>query len=446
MKPIRILFLTHYFPPEGNAPATRVHEMSRQWVKDGHKVTVITGVPNVPDGVVYPGYSNRLYQEEAMDGIRVIRVWTYIAANEGTLLRIINYLTYMISAILAGIFVSRPDIVIATSPQFFCGWAGALLSKLRRLPFILEIRDIWPESIIAVGAISNSRIIKALEWLEKRMYWMADHIVTVGEGYRELLLAKAVDKSKISVIPNGIVKEDYVPGLPISDLRKRYNLNGEFVCAYIGTIGMAAGLDVVLEASRLLKSNGNNGIKFMMVGDGACRSSLEARAKAEDLDNVIFTGRQDKCLIPEFLASANACLVHLKKKDLFQSVLPSKIFEAAAMEKPIIMGVGGQACDIIRQSGAGINIEPENANALCEAVQHLASHPEVARQYGKQGRSYVLRHFDRKALSRDYVTRIKAVMEKKAIPSRRNDLRFSSKRKLDTQMKSLGRSDTGVLR
>jgi len=150
---IRILFLSHYFPPEGNAPASRVYEMAKRWVAAGHKVEVITGVPNVPSGIIYKGYKNRLRQIEFIDGIRVTRVWTYIAANRGKIKRVINYLSYMASAVVAGLFVRKPDVVIATSPQFFCGWAGVFLARIRRVPFVLEIRDIWPSSIVAVGAM-----------------------------------------------------------------------------------------------------------------------------------------------------------------------------------------------------------------------------------------------------------------------------------------------------
>ncbi len=376
--------------------------MARQWVEDGYQVTVITGAPSVPDGVVYPGYKNRIYQRENIDNINVIRVVTYLAPNKGTFRRILNYISFMLTAWIAGLCVSKPDIVIATSPQFFCGWAGILVSKLRRRPFILEIRDIWPESIVAVGAMTNQRIIHFLEWLERWMYRLAHHIVAVGEGYREQLLAKGVDAQKITVIPNGINADEYIPQKSGGELRRRYGLNGEFVCAYLGTIGMAAKLEIVLDAARRLKDNCIPHIKFMLIGDGAERERLQRQAAEEGLENVIFTGRQDKRLIPEFLASVDACLVHLKKTDLFKSVLPSKIFEAAAMQKPIIMGVEGCAADLIRRSGAGICIEPENHAALCDAVLSLSSNPDLARQYGQQGRSYILSHFDRKILSRQY--------------------------------------------
>jgi len=410
MKPTkRILFLTHYFPPEGNAPATRVYETAGLWVKDGHQVTVITGAPNVPDGKVYPGYKNRICSREKVDGIDVIRVLTYIAPNKGILRRIFNYLSYMISAWIVGMFVKRPDVVIATSPQFFCGWAGVLVSKCRRLPFVLEIRDLWPDSIVAVGAVRSQKIIRWLGKLEKKMYEFADHIVTVGQGYYDQLQSKGVSPGKMTIIPNGIDSELFYPRPQSPEIRKQYGLDGAFVCAYVGTIGMAAGLDTVLRAARALKSGNNASIKFMLVGDGAEREKLETSAAKEGLDNVIFTGRQDKNRIPEFLASVDACLVHLKKNDLFKSVLPSKIFEAAAMQKPIIMGVEGYAAEFIQNADGGICIEPENHKELLEAVSLLASQPDLARRYGENGRKYVLEHFDRIQSSRKYMQMIESV-------------------------------------
>src|SRR5688572_1385647 len=199
---MRILFISHYFHPEGNAPATRVTEMTRRWAAAGHDVTVITGAPNVPDGVVYDGYENRWRSREQREGVEVVRVWTYLAPNQGTLRRIANYLSFMVMAALAGLSVRRPDVVIATSPQFFCGWAGVIVSTLRRLPFVLEVRDLWPESIEAVGAMRNRRLLRFLEWLEHRMYAAATRIVTVGGGYRDKLCERGVDPARIDVIPN----------------------------------------------------------------------------------------------------------------------------------------------------------------------------------------------------------------------------------------------------
>jgi glycosyltransferase involved in cell wall biosynthesis len=401
--PLRILFLTHYFPPEGNAPASRVHEMAKRWVRDGHQVTVITSAPNHPHGAVYPGFKNRLYQRQVIDGIDVVRVWTFLAANKGKIRRSLNFVSFMVTAVLAGLFCRRPNLVVATSPQFFCGWAGTIVSFFRRLPFILEIRDIWPESIAAVGAVRTKRLLKILERLEQWMYKSASHVVTVGSGYRDQLARRGVPTWKMSVVTNGVDKELFVPAQPSHEFRARYGMNGEHICAYVGTIGMAAGLGVVLRAARLLKQRGRNDIKFMLVGDGATKGELEAEAKAAGLDNVVFTGRQGKHHMPTVLATVDSCLVHLSRRELFQSVLPSKMFEAAGMGKPIILGVEGCAAEFIHKSGGGVTIEPENAEQLAAAVIRLADDEESGREFGAAGRKYVSRHFDRDKLSRQYI-------------------------------------------
>ena len=398
-----ILFLTHYFPPESNAPAARVYEMAKCWIQDGQQVTIITGVPNVPNGIVYEGYRNRLYQKETIDGINVIRVWTYIAANKGTLRRIMNYLSYMFSSVLAGLFVKSPDIVIATSPQFFCGWAGLILSKLRRRRFILEIRDIWPDSIIAVGTHMPGFLIKMLEILELKMYKEADTIVTVGEGYKGQLIAKKVPAGKIEVVTNGADTTIFKPSPKDQAIVSKYNLKDKFVCSYVGTIGMACGLDIVINAAEKLKYQSNSKITFLLVGDGARRHELEELAKKKKLDNVIFTGRFPKEDVPGILSVSDVNLIHLIKKELFKSVLPSKIFEAAAMKNPIIIGVQGYAADFVSTIEAGICIEPENTDELLDALEKISSNKELSEQMGQKGYENVTRYYTRGILAKKYL-------------------------------------------
>jgi glycosyltransferase involved in cell wall biosynthesis len=407
---MRILFLTHYFPPEGNAPATRVYEMTRRWVAQGHDVTVVTGVPNVPDGVVYEGYVNRWRQREDCEGVEVVRVWTWLAANQGTVRRIANYVSFMLTAILAGLGGRRPDVVIATSPQFFCGWAGVWVSRLRRAPFVLEIRDLWPESILAVGAMRGPLLIRFLEWLERRMYAAARHGVTVGPGYREKLMERGVPADRISIVPNGVDRSVFAPRTEDGGVREAYALGDRFVCAYVGTIGMACGLDVALRAARRLREEGRDDVRFLLVGDGGVRAELEARARDEGLDAVVFTGRQPKQRMPDFLAAADACLVHLTRTELFRTVLPSKIFEAAAMGRPIVLGVEGFAAELVSEAGAGICIEPENADQLLEAVTRLAREPGLAGQLGEAGLRNIAQRYDYASLAVEYLETLRRVV------------------------------------
>ena len=400
---MHILFLTHYFPPEGNAPASRVHEMAKRWVTSGHEVTVITCAPNVPDGVVYEGYKNKWRQTEMVDGIQVIRVWTYLAPNKGTAKRIINFCSYLFSAVWCGLFKKRPDVMIATSPQFFCGWAGTILRTLRRWPFILEIRDIWPESITAVGANLNPRLIRILEAMERKMYQSAQTIVTVGPGYKEQLIKKNVPEEKLHVITNGICKDTFQAADDDLELRQKYGLEDKLICSFIGTIGMACGLDVVIRAAKLLRDSNQTDIHFMLVGDGAMREALENTCQEEELTNVTLTGRQPKQDMPRFLAMTDICLVHLTKTDLFKTVLPSKIFEACAMRRPIILGVEGNAAELVKEANAGICIEPENELELLEALKRLHADPALRESFGQQGQQHVQAHYDRDQLANDYL-------------------------------------------
>lgn len=423
---MKITFLSHYYPPEGNAPATRVGALARRWAAAGHDVTVVTGVPNVPNGVVYEGFRNSWWpQESEVDGVRTIRVGSYIAANKGNTRRIFNYLSFMVSAFLRLLWLRRPDVLIATSPQFFCGWAGVLGKWWFRLTrpwssdfrFVLEIRDIWPESIGAVDAMGNKQILRILEWLELRMYAAANHVVTVGQGYRSRLLERGVPEEKISIIMNGVDRDLLGDELPdSSELRKQWGLEGKFVCSYIGTIGMASGLDVFLRAARILKDQGEERICLLAVGDGAVREELQKEADRAGLDSVIFTGRRPKDEMPLLLAATDLCFVHLRKTPLFETVIPSKIFEALGMRRPILIGVNGDARRLVEASGGGWGMPPEDERAMVQAIQHALEHPEERSLRGGHGRDFVLANFDRDKLAGEYLEILTALMNGEDVP------------------------------
>lgn len=403
---MHILFLTHYFSPENNAPAARVHGMAKEWVRLGHRVTVLTCAPNVPAGVVYEGYRNRPYQEEWIDGIRTVRVWTWLAANRGRVRRGLNFLSYMAAAGAAGpLLRPRADVVIATSPQFFAGWAGWPVARAHGAPFVLEIRDIWPDSITAVGALEEGRVIRALERLERALYDGADHIVAVGDGYRRNIIRKGVDQAKVDIVTNGVDVDLFEPRDADQALRARLGFSPEtFVVTFAGTIGMASGLEVALGAARRLKAQGRDDIAFLLVGDGAVRADLEAAARSEGLGNVVFTGMVPRAELPAYLASSDACLVHFRKQDLFGTILPSKFFEDAAMERPILLGFEGDARAMLDEADCGIAFEPSNAEELAAAAVRLAATSAgERRRLGANGRRYVLERFDRRRLARDYL-------------------------------------------
>ncbi len=397
---MRILFLSHYFPPEVNAPASRTFEHCREWVRLGHEVTVVTCAPNHPRGQVYDGYRNRLFQREEIEGINVIRVWTYLSANEGFIKRTMNYVSFMLACIFTVPGMPKCDIVISTSPQFFNGLAGFFVSRLKSAPWLLEIRDLWPESILAVGAITNTTLIRSLRWLESFAYRKCNHIVPVTDAFRRHMLDMGIAADKITVIKNGASLDFYDDTNSDGGLRTQLGLQDKFIAAYFGTHGMAHHLETVLEAAAELQDNEH--VVFLLVGDGAERVRLEQQLASMKLDNVMMLGQQPKEKMPALWAMSDASLVLLRRTDLFKTVIPSKIFEAMAMAKPIILGVEGESKEIVETAGAGIAIPPEDAKALASAVSTLAEDAGACESYGRNGKSYVHEYFDRKVLAKRY--------------------------------------------
>ena len=365
---MRIIFLTDNFPPEFNAPASRTYAHCKEWVEQGADVTVITGAPNFPKGKVFEGYKNKLRQEEWIDGIRVIRVWTYIAANEGFIKRIVDYNSFMISAIFAGLFI-KTDLIIATSPQFFTAIAGRWLSILKRKKWIMEVRDIWPESIKAVGAMKSNFIIRYFEYLERRMYKTAYKIVTVTDSFKKQLIeTHNIPSSKIGVFKNGIDDSLFQPSPKNQEILKNHDLEGKFIIGYIGTHGMAHKLDFVLIAAKEIK---DPNIHFLFLGSGAEKENLFNLKEKLALKNVTMLDSVPKNKVGMYISILDVGLVNLKKSTTFKSVIPSKIFELAAMHKPILLGVEGESKELIESYGIGESYEPENKEEFINKVKKL---------------------------------------------------------------------------
>ncbi len=402
---MHIVFLCHYFPPEVNAPASRTYENARQWVQEGNQVTMITCVPNHPNGIIYPGYKNRMWQWDEKDGIRVLRVKTFLGPNKGFVKRIANYVSYMVSATLLCHLVKKTDMVISTSPQFFCGLAGYFVSRRLKCPWMLEIRDLWPESLIAVGAIRQKHIIRLLEKIESFMYKKADHIICLTHAFKRHIMKRGIVEERLSIITNGADLNQFKP-IPKNEneVSKQYGLDDKFVVSFIGTHGMAHGLDTVLDAAKRLKDEKD--ILFLLVGDGAERQRLVQEKKKRDLGNILMVGQQEKRLMPHFISASDVCMALLKKSDLFKTVIPSKIFEAMAMERPIILGVEGESKEIIESAQCGICIEPENDKQLADAILKLFNSQDVCRRLAKNGKTYVKAHFDRHDLADKYLREI----------------------------------------
>lgn len=374
---MHILFLTDNFPPEVNAPASRTFEHCREWVKAGHEVTVITCAPNFPKGKVYEGYRNRLWQHETTDGIRVIRVWSYISANEGFALRTLDYVSYMVSAVLAAPFVRKVDLIVGTSPQFFTACAAYAASRTRRVPYVFELRDLWPESIRAVGAMKEGRALRALERLELFLYRKAARVVSVTQSFKRNLVERGVDPAKIAVVTNGVDVFRFTPRPKDADLVARHGLAGKFVAGYVGTHGMAHALETVLDAAKRFQDAGDDRFRFLLLGDGARKQALVARAEELGLRNVVFVHSVPKDEVARYWSLIDVSIIHLRRTELFTTVIPSKLFECLGMGIPVLHGVAGESAEIVEREGVGLVVEPENAEALSAGLAQLADDPEL---------------------------------------------------------------------
>jgi colanic acid biosynthesis glycosyl transferase WcaI len=393
---MHILFLTDNFPPETNAPASRTFEHARHWVAAGHRVTVVTGAPNFPSGKIHAGYRNALWSRETMDGIDVVRVWTYITANEGFLKRTLDYVSFMVAAILASPFLPRPDDRrhFAAVLHALRGTGGVLV---RRCPFVFELRDLWPDSIVAVGAMRETAAIRALRKLEYFLYRRAARIVSVTQSFKRVLTAMAYRPDKIAVVPNGVDLEAYQPGPNPVELVASPGVEGKFVAAYVGTVGMAHGIGTLLDAARALRERSD--IAFVVVGTGAQQAELAAKAQAgRPLERHLrWSGEQGRG--PRLLAALRRAVVLLRDTPLFRHVIPSKMFEAMGMERAIVLGVKGESEEILLASGAGVTVPPEDAPVLADAVARLADDRASCDALGRKGRSYAAESFNRENLA-----------------------------------------------
>ncbi|UOA20684.1 Putative teichuronic acid biosynthesis glycosyltransferase TuaH (plasmid) [Sulfitobacter indolifex] len=398
---MHILFFTDNFPPEVNAPASRTYEHAREWALAGHKVTVITCAPNFPKGEVFAGYRNKLWQREQMDGIHVVRVWTYVTKNEGFFRRILDYQSYMVSSFLASLFIRRVDVVIGTSPQFFAACAAWASAAVKRRPFVFELRDIWPESIRAVGAMKNSAVLDFFEKVELFLYARAQKVVAVTHSFRHNLVGRGIAPEKVQVITNGVDMSRYSRIPRDLRLENALGLKDRFVVGYIGTHGMAHALETLLDAASEIQADPRTSdVTFLFLGDGANRDRLITRAAELGLENVIFLESVPKVDVHRYWSLLDASIIHLRKTDLFKSVIPSKLFECMAMGIPILHGVEGESADIVVERSIGMIFEPENSAELVERVLELKTNAELRASLSANGQA-AAPDFNRATLAAD---------------------------------------------
>jgi glycosyltransferase involved in cell wall biosynthesis len=415
---MRILYISQYFPPEMGAPSARVSELSRYWVEMGHEVTVLTCFPNYPDGVVYQGYDDkikRLYMREEYSGVEVLRVWAYPTHLRSSLRRGINYMTSLLSYSLAGPMLKNIDIVIATSPPPFVGLTALMLKYLKGIPFVFEVRDLWPEVIAAVGASSpNSLSYKIIDKIVAAAYKKSDCIVALTESFKDSIVnARGINENKVRVIENAVDTELFKPNRADINAFKELGLEDKFIVSYVGTIGLTHGVDVVIDAAEKLKSKIPE-LVFLLVGDGHEKDRLELLTNTKGLENVLFLGRQDRSKIPEILNASDISLVLSKKSPLLEKTLFAKVFEPMACGIPVIVGAEGETKIIaVEQGNAGISFVPEDARGLIDCIDKLYKDSSLRQKLGENGRKLVLSKYSRQQKAHEYIELLENIVGRK---------------------------------
>jgi glycosyltransferase involved in cell wall biosynthesis len=413
---VKILYVSQYFPPEMGAPAARAAELAHHWSSSGHEVSILTGFPNHPTGVVPAEWRlrlRRLIYSEKVGRVDVYRTWLWPLPNRKSHERMRNYASFCLSAGIRGLGLSRPDVIIATSPQLLVGLAGWWLAFARQIPFVFEVRDLWPESLAAVGIGSEQSLLhKTLTGIARFLYEKSDHIVVVSPPFKDRLIADwKVAREKISVVENGVETDIFSPSAEttICELRKQLKVEGKFIASYIGTIGNAHGLETLLDAAEKLRLR-NPHILFLLIGEGAEKQRIRDLTKSRGLTNVLFLNQQPREQIPAFISISDVCLVLLRKTEIFKTVIPTKMLEFMSCARPIILGVDGQARQIIDEAGAGIVIEPENPDALVAAIEKLHADPDLGRTMGRGGRESIEKNFARANTAQKYITVLDRVL------------------------------------
>jgi glycosyltransferase involved in cell wall biosynthesis len=400
---MNIAYFSHYFTPEIGAPSARIHDLATQWQAVGHQVEIVTCFPNHPTGRLYPGYQNRCYLQEELDGIEVHRHWTYVTPNKGVVRKTLGHLSYLLAArFISSRHLRSPDVAIGTSPTLFAAMSAASLAKKRRIPFIMEVRDLWPAIFVELGIIRNPQLIRWLMRWEMALYKQATKVVVVTEAFRRKLIDRGLPENKVFTIPNGANMDFWTTDTCSGERRRQLNLEDRFVVLYIGAHGISHALERILDSADELKNFPE--IHFLFVGEGAEKDKLRRRADELKLSNTTFVDAVGKNEVREFYALADTCLVPLKDIPLFEAFIPSKMFEMMAMACPIIGSLRGEAADILRRSEGALVVEPENSHELAQAILHLYRlEKQTRRDMGQRGRRFVNAHYSRQALAASYM-------------------------------------------
>jgi hypothetical protein len=406
---LKIAIFTHYFPPEISAPSARLFDLGRIWVQRGHSVRVATGFPNHPTGIVPSMYRRKVTLRESMAGIDVFRSLTYVTPNRGTFKRTFGHLSFMASSLLLSApRLGQIDIAIGSSPTLFSAVAACLFSLIRRIPFIFEVRDLWPAAFVEMGLLKPGLIQRLLEALESWLYRRATRIVVVTESFAQIIAARGYDPAKIVFIPNGADADFFAPGAADQTLREQYAPGAAFIALYIGAHGISQHLATILAAADRLRDRPD--IAFVFIGEGAEKAQLMAESVRRHLANVHFAPSQPHERMPDLYRMADVCFVPLRNVPLFSAFIPSKLFEIMASGRAIIGSVSGEAQAILEKSGGALLTASEDDQAIAEAVVRLADQTELTRELGANGRAYVLDHYRRDTLAMRYMDMLNTVI------------------------------------
>ncbi len=404
---MNILYISQYFKPEMGAPAARVSELSKYWVKFGNNVTVITGMPNHPNGIIHPTYKWEYFKEEKKHGIRVLRVFLYVTPNKGVFKRIISFFSFMITSLIVGLLMQRTGVVIATSPQLFVGLSGYVIAKMKKKPFVFEVRDIWPQSAIELGVLKNKYIIKMMEKLEKFLYEKSDLIIVAVESMKGIIANKGIDEKKIKFIPNGIDKNRFSNIKKTNYIKSKIKNKDAFIIGYIGTMGLAHKLEILLESAKHFQ---DKNVYFVLIGDGADKEHLENIKKRENIKNVLILDKVLPEEVPGIMQEIDMGFVHLRDIPLMKDAVPSKIYEFMAAGKPILAGVSGIAKDFIEKQNIGVVFQPENTDSLIKTIENILKNKEQLNKMGENGKRIAFEKFSRENLAKKYIKYIKEII------------------------------------
>jgi glycosyltransferase involved in cell wall biosynthesis len=389
-----IAVYSHYFTPEIGAPSARIHDLSREWVRAGHSVHVVTCFPNHPTGHVYPGYHAGRYAHEHLDGIDVHRLWSYVTPNRGIIKRTLGHVSFLASSLtIPATKIGNADVVIGSSPTLFAALAAERAATRRGVPFVMEVRDLWPALFADLGILRNKHLLGILEQLELWLYRRASGIITVTDSFRENLIARGVPAGKILTVPNGADVDFWQASLA------KPKLGDKFTVLYIGAHGISQGLSAVIDAAELLRDLPD--VEVVFVGEGADKPALVARVRERGVTNVRFLDPVDKEGVRDWYGAADVCLVPLRDVPLFSTFIPSKMFEILAMGTPIVASMRGEAADILSRSGAAIVVPPEDSAAIANAIRQVRARADRA-ELGGRGPRFIEDHYSRRALATQY--------------------------------------------